>query len=478
MVKEILNKPGIYKFLDKDKKVLYVGKAVNLKQRVSSYFNGNLNDRPWVAKMIPLVKDIETIVTENELEAFVLESALIKKYKPKYNSDLKDDKSYSWIHISTNEDFPKLKVIRNKDIKGIKRGRLFGPYPSGSSVKRVFTYLRKIYPFCTCEKAKKECLYFHLGLCPGPYQGHISKEDYRKNIDGIIKFLTGRKSSFVKKLENEMKIYSQNKQYERAAELRDKITDLKYLGSSIRGDFFEDEKSYELRKESLYKKVFSDLRMELKLAKLERIECYDISNIQGQEAYGSMVVNENGEIENSEYRIFRIKESNSPNDPVMLKEVLTRRFKNKKMIKYPDVVLIDGGKGQLSVVASTIPKGILLLGISKGKRLKRMGSRPKDEFWIYRDGKTSRIYIRNEKLLINLRDEAHRFAITHHKKARIKKGLRSQLLRIEGVGEDRAKKLMVKFKGIEGIKSAKLEEIDSVIKNKKVSEEVIKALNT
>ena len=156
MAKEILNKPGVYKFLDKNKKVLYIGKAVNLKQRVSSYFNGNLEDRPWVAKMIPLVRDIETIVTENELEALVLESALIKKYKPKYNSDLKDDKSYSWIHISTNEEFPKLKVVRNKDLNTIKRGRLFGPYPSGSSVKRVFTYLRKIYPFCTCTKAKKE----------------------------------------------------------------------------------------------------------------------------------------------------------------------------------------------------------------------------------------------------------------------------------------------------------------------------------
>lgn len=478
MVKEILNKPGIYKFLDKNKKVLYVGKAVNLKQRVSSYFNGNLNDRPWVAKMIPLVRDIETVVTENELEALVLESALIKKYKPKYNSDLKDDKSYSWIHISTNDEFPKLKVVRNKDIKNVKKGRLFGPYPSGSSVKRVFTYLRKIYPFCTCEKAKKECLYFHLGLCPGPYQGHISKEDYRKNIDGIIKFLTGEKKSFVKKLENDMKIYSQNKQYEKAAELRDKISDLKYLGSSLRGDFFEDEKSYELRKESLYKKIFSELREELKLIKLERIECYDISNIQGQEAYGSMVVSENGEIENSEYRVFKIKESNTPNDPVMLKEVLTRRFKNEKMTKYPDVVLIDGGKGQLSVVSSAVPGGILLLGISKGKRLKRKGFRSKDEFWIHRDGETNRVYIRNEKLLINLRDEAHRFAITYHKKARVKKGLRSQLLKIEGVGENRAKKLMMKFNGIEGIKNARLEDVDKIIKNKKVSESVMKSLNT
>jgi len=478
MVKEILNKPGIYKFLDENKKILYIGKAVNLKQRVASYFRGDLNDRPWVAKMIPMVRDIETIVTENELEALVLESALIKKYKPKYNSDLKDDKSYSWIHISTNEEFPKLKVVRNKDVKNIEKGKLFGPYPSGSSVKRVFTYLRKIYPFCTCQKAKKECLYFHLGLCPGPYQGHISKEDYRKNINGIIKFLTGKKNWFVKKLEGEMKAYSQNKQYEKAAELRDKISDLKYLGNSLQGDFFEDEKSYKQRKESLYKKAFSELRQELKIPVLKRIECYDISNIQGQEAYGSMVVNENGEINNNEYRIFKIKGNDAPNDPLMLKEVLTRRFINKKMMKYPDVVLIDGGKGQLSSVSSVLPEDVLLLGISKGKSRKRKGLRQKDEFWVFRDGEIERIYIRSENILINLRDEAHRFAIMHHKKARIKKGLRSQLLKIEGVGENRAKRLIKEFKSVENIKNAKVEEVDSVIKNKKISERILNSLNT
>lgn len=478
MVKEILNKPGIYKFLDKNKKILYVGKAVNLKQRIASYFNGDLNDRPWVAKMIPLVRDIETIVTENELEALVLESALIKKYKPKYNLDLKDDKSYSWIHISTDEEFPKLKVVRDKDIKKINKGRLFGPYPSGSSVKRVFTYLRKIYPFCTCKKTKKECLYFHLGLCPGPFQGHISKEDYRKNINGIIKFLMGRKSSFVKNLESEMKIYSQNKQYEKAAELRDKISDLKYLGGSLQGDFFDDEKSYRLRKESLHRKVFCELREELKIPVLERIECYDISNIQGQEAYGSMVVNENGAINNSEYRIFKIRGSETPNDPLMLKEVLKRRFSNKKMTRHPDVVLIDGGKGQLSCVSSVLPEDILLLGISKGKNRKKKGLKPKDEFWVYRGGNIDRIYIRNENILINLRDEAHRFAIMYHKKARVKKGLRSQLLKIEGVGGNRVKKLMKNFKSIDNIKNASLEEIDNVIKNKKISERIINSLNT
>ena len=275
-----------------------------------------------------------------------------------------------------------------------------------------------------------------------------------------------------------MKTYSQNKQYEKAAELRDKIADLKYLGSSLTGDFFEDEKSYELRKESLYKKVFSELGKELKLTKLERIECYDISNIQGQEAYGSMVVNENGEIKNNEYRIFRIKESNTPNDPMMLKEVLTRRFKNEKMSKHPDVVLIDGSKGQLSVVASAVPHGVLLLGISKGKRLKRKGLKPKDEFWVHKGGETDRIYIRNEKLLINLRDEAHRFAIKSMRNMKRKSSMNSPLDSISGLGPKRKAKLFEKFGTIEKIKKAKIEEIDEVIKNLSLSEAIFNYVKT
>ena len=185
---------GVYKFLNSKSTILYIGKANNLRNRVRSYFNNELYDRPFVKQMIPQINSIEIVRTNNEIESLVLESALIKKFSPKYNSDLKDDKSYVWIYITTKDDFPTVKIVRKISDEELKRGEIFGPYPKGSTVKRVFTYLRKLYPFCTCSrKSSKECLYFHLGMCPGPYQGHISKRDYRKNINEIIKFLRGRK---------------------------------------------------------------------------------------------------------------------------------------------------------------------------------------------------------------------------------------------------------------------------------------------
>ena len=170
--------------------------------------------------MIPLVNKVEVVETNNEIESLVLESILIKKHKPLYNTEKKDDKSYIWIYISTKDDFPTVKIVRKISNKELRRGKLFGPYPNSSSTKRIFTYLRKLYPFCTCKKeSSRECLYFHLGLCPGPYQGHISKKDYRKNINEIIKFLQGRKRGQIEGLEKEMKEYSKMKEYEKAAEL-------------------------------------------------------------------------------------------------------------------------------------------------------------------------------------------------------------------------------------------------------------------
>ncbi|NLB12039.1 GIY-YIG nuclease family protein, partial [Candidatus Dojkabacteria bacterium] len=345
-------KPGIYKFLDKEKEILYIGKATNLKNRVRSYFSSNLYDRPRIKQIIPLIHSIEVIETNNEIESLVLESILIKKYKPLYNTEKKDDKSYVWIYISTKDIFPTVKIVRKVTNTELKKGRLFGPYPNSSSTKRIFTYLRKLYPFCTCKKeTSRECLYFHLGLCPGPYSGHISKDDYRKNINEIIKFLEGRKRGQIKELEREMKIYSQDKKYEKAAELRDKITDLKYLGESIDFVYEDTEKSYLERRKETLKRSFLALKTEIGVRTLSRIECYDVSNIQGKNAYVSMVVAEDGIINRSQYRIFKIKGEEKPNDPLMLKEAISRRFDIKNREKYdklPDLVLIDGGKAQLS----------------------------------------------------------------------------------------------------------------------------------
>ena len=471
-------KPGVYKFYDKNKKLLYIGKALNLRNRVKSYFNDTLYDRPYVKKMIPLIQEVEIVETNNEIESLVLEAALIKELKPKYNTLLKDDKSYAWIYVSTKDEFPLIKISRNVTSKELKRGELFGPYPNIHSARRVFTYLRKLYPFCTCspERAKreKECMYFHIGLCPGPYQGHITKAEYRRNITEILKFLKGRKRGQIAKLESKMKQYSKEKEYEKAGELRDKIEDLKYLGEKINFEYNESSESYITRRKKLLQSNFQELKIELGLKKLNRIECYDISNIQGKEAYGSMVVAENGEIKRSEYRIFKIKTIDTPNDTQMLKEVLTRRCNKKQREKYnsyPEIVLIDGGKGQLSVVESSIPKDIYLLGITKGRKYKRKGGRLLDEFWyMNRDSKkVEKIKVVNKEILIDLRDEAHRFAILHHRKARVRESKKSELLKINGVGEKSRVKLLKNFKSIENIKKASLEDINMVLNNKKIS---------
>jgi len=333
--------------------------------------------------MIPYVTDLEITETNNEIESLVLESALIKKYQPPYNTDLKDDKSYAWIYVSTKDKFPTVKIVRTLNQEEYKKGELFGPYPSGLAVRRIFTYLRKLYPFCNCcKEGSKESLYYSLGLCPGPYQGHITEKDYKKNINEIIKFLRGRKKGQISELESQMKKYSSEKNYEKAAQLRDRVNDLKYLGEKIEYTYFDTEEDYKTRRKAVLRKNFNELRTELGLCKLNRIECYDISNTQGKLAYGSMVVAQDGEIARSEYRIFKIKGEDKPNDPKMLAEVLKRRFTNKDFDIWPDIVLVDGGKSQLSVVRDNIPEGIYIVGISKGKRFKRKGGRLLDEFWI------------------------------------------------------------------------------------------------
>jgi excinuclease ABC subunit C len=472
--------PGVYKFFDKDEKILYIGKALNLRTRVNSYFRSDVYDRPRIRQMMPKVENLEIIETNNEIEALVLESALIKKHKPKYNSDLKDDKSYAWIYVSTKEEFPTVKIVRTLTKDEYKNGRLFGPYPSGLAVKRVFTYLRKLYPFCTsCDPSEERpSLYYYLGLCPGPYHGYISKEDYRKNINEIVKFLGGRKKGQIGNMEKRMKQYSKDKNYEEAAQLRDKINDLKYLGQNIEFNYHNEPSNYQSKRSISRNMSFQELEMELNMANLKRIECYDISNIQGKHAYGSMVVAQYGSLDRSQYRIFKIKGKDTPDDPAMLKEVLQRRIKHigssddKSLNTKPDIVLIDGAKSQLGVVKNYLPKNIILMGISKGKYLKRAGLKKRDEFWIVRDGEIYRIDIENPALLIDLRDEAHRFAITHYRKRAIKESKRSKLESIPGVGEKRRKALLKEFKDVKGIKKASIKEINRVINNKKVSKEI------
>ena len=285
IVKDKLSKlpisTGIYKFLDKQGNILYVGKALNLRNRVASYFNKDIADRPRIRQMMPYIADLDIVETTNEIESLVLEAALIKEYKPKYNSDLKDDKSYSYIFVTTKDEFPTVKIVRNISDEELKKGEIFGPYPNSNATKRIFTYLRKLYPFCTsCDpKSKRESLYYFLGLCPGPYHGHISKEEYRKNINEIIKFLKGRKKGQIYDLEREMKRLSKTKQYEYAAVLRDRISDLKYLGEKVDLEYGEAGSKYISRRKEMLKESFREIGMELGIRELKAYRMVTISQI-------------------------------------------------------------------------------------------------------------------------------------------------------------------------------------------------------
>lgn len=469
------NTSGVYKFFDKNNSLLYVGKAVNLRNRVSSYFKGNLEDRPRIIPMINQIYDVEYIETNNEIEALVLESAIIRKEQPKYNSDLKDDKSYAYLYINTQDDFPTVKIIRDFNIQKYKKGKLFGPYPSGRAVKSVFRYLRRLYPFCTSKDPTKPCFESQIGLCPGV----VSKEIYSENINGIINFLKGKDLDLIKKLEIQMENESKKLNFEKAAFLRDKLNDLRYLTSKIDTNNLNSEIDYiSIKRETEYKLV-TKLGNELGIDTPLRIECYDISNLSGKHAYGSMTVAINGSIDTSEYRIFKIKKLDTPNDYEMLFEVLKRRLNHinndiidNSLNSTPNIILIDGGKGQLNKLKELIPQNILLLGITKGRKYKRKGGRLKDEFLKLIKEEITPVKIRNYSILSRLRDEAHRFAILHHRKSRGKGQIKSYLDDIPNVGP-KTKKLLKSKYSFEQLKLENKENLIKIIKNEKIVNSII-----
>ncbi len=486
-IEEIPLRPGVYKFFNKNGEILYVGKALSLRSRVRSYFRDEHTDRPHIVPMIPQIENIETIETSNEIEAVVLESALIKQYMPKYNIELKDDKSYAWIYINTKDELPTVKIVRSTKLDEFKRGKLFGPYPDGKAVKQVFRYIRKLHPFCTCNNPKEPCLYYRLGLCNNPKFGEYTVEEYRNGINEIIKFLSGKKKNHIKSLHKEMDNFAKNKEYEKAAILRDKIHDLEHLGEDIM--YYKNEKQYMEHQLNVSEMQLEKIQKDLELVnKISRIECYDISNLQGKDAYGSMSVSIDGFLKNSQYRIFKIKTLDTPNDFDMLKEVIQRRLANignnsdESLNGKPDLIVLDGGKGQLSKIQEFIPDDIALLAISKGKALKRKGLRKKDQFWYVKfspEGEKTMTEVRLQTpvIIIRLRDEAHRFAIKHHRNLRSKNEKISVLDKIEGIGDKRRRALIKRFKSVEGIKKASLDEINEVLNNKKLAEAVMMSLN-
>ena len=577
-------KPGVYLMKDKSGKIIYIGKASVIRNRVRSYFQKKSNLPPKIQRMVSAIDDFEFIITESELEAFLLESNLIKQNQPRFNARLKDGKSYPFIKIDTAEPFPQVYITRKLNNDG---SRYFGPYANAGSVRKTLGLLKKLFPYRSCTKHitgkdERPCLDYHINRCVGPCTGAVDADGYNEVIQQVIMFMEGKTDDVTKKIRQNMHQASEDLDYERAAILRDQLTAIeqihekqkvinvsgenidviagaKYLDQSRIEVFFvrkgklvgrdqfimqgtsEDSNSeilsafitqfysqshyipskillpekipdieqiagwlsskkttkvnltipYRGEKKRLLgmveenakrgleqlklkqieegstEEALSQLQEDLNLPRIpRRIETYDISNIQGSNSTGSMVVFENGKPNKSEYRRFIIRNVKGIDDYSMMKEVLTRRFKklneniseSNSWVKIPDLVLIDGGKGHLGAALQVFlelgVKDIPLASIAKQEEEVFVPETPEP---IILDRSSQALY-----LLQRSRDEAHRFAITLHRKRRSKSSTASKLDSIPGIGPQRRKQLLRKFGSTKMVQQARIEDIASL----------------
>ena len=575
LVQSLPNKIGVYQFFDESGNIIYVGKAKNLRKRVASYFRPNDKRSGKQSVMVKKIADIRTIVVESELDALLLENNLIKKYQPRYNVMLKDDKTFPWICIK-NEPFPRIFTTRNVAKDGSK---YYGPYASVRMMNSLLELIRQLFHYRTCkleltpenieEKKFKVCLEYHIGNCKGPCEGYQSQEDYNNTIEQIEEIIKGNLSGVKKQLKKLMWDYSSEFEFEKAQMIKEKVdllenyqskstvvnpsidnvdvfsvlsdqengyinflkvvngaivhshtlevnkkldesdNDLLEIGiAELRPKFqsnskeiivpflpeFEipdvrftvpkkgDKKSllelsernvkyYQLernkRKElvdphrhirRLLKKMQSDLNLpELPV----HIECFDNSNTSGKDPVAAMVVFRNGKPSKKEYRLFNIKTVDKPDDYASLEEVVYRRYKRllSEEQPLPQLIVIDGGKGQLSSGAKALEQLELLSKIRMIGIAKRLEE-------IYRVGDSIPLYLNKKsetlKVIQHLRDEAHRFGITHHRKRREKASLMSELSGIKGIGEKTAEILLKHFKSVKRLKEADLTELEEV----------------
>lgn len=390
-----------------------MGKAKDLKKRVSSYFsNKDLGEKTRI--LISQIRRIKIIEVASEIEAFLLEERLIKKYKPHYNIKLLDDKRYPSLKITVKDQYPKVLLVRKQEADN---ARYFGPYTSATSLRTVLKLLRRIFPYqSVINHPHKLCLYYHLSLCPCPT---VTKDQsYRKNISHILSFLNGNKNLLLKDLTKEREKASIAEDFEKAKTIQQQIDSITLITSSFYQPF-EYELNPNLRNDTVAL-TLQDLKETLNendvpVLNLDRIECYDISNTSGLNATGSMVVFTNGEKDSSSYRRFKIKAdyNNKPNDFAMMQEMLTRRLKHNDWPK-PSLIIVDGGKGQVSSakeIIHSLKLDIPFIGLAK--REETIITSELSEIKLPRDSKAL-------QLIMRLRDEAHRFAITYHKKLRAK----------------------------------------------------------
>lgn len=587
-LKKLPAKPGVYIMHDKSDAIIYVGKAISLKNRVRQYFQSSRNLSPKIQKMVSLVARFEYIVVDSEMEALVLECNLIKEHRPKYNTMLKDDKHYPYIRVTVNEPFPRVLFARSR---GKDKAKYFGPYTSGQAVKDTLDLLKKTYQIRNCnlnlpkEKSSRPCLYYHMGQCKAPCQGQITKEAYGVAIEQVLAFLSGNFSLITKRLEQLMKEAAGNLEFEKAAEYRDLLNSVHRMAERQKADadltvdrdiaaiatageeavvqvFFvregkmigrehfyltgvegedrafvlqefikqfyggtphipkelllsEEIEERELlenylsersgrrvkilvpkkgEKERLVELAEKNASMVLQkdaekiaaeekktrgaadeiaellgLPELGRTESFDISNTAGFASVASMVVFENGRPNKAEYRKFRIKTVQGPDDYASMREVLMRRFSHglkeleegteEKFSKFPDLILMDGGKGQVNIAEQVLGElGITIpvCGMVKDDKHHTRG------LYFHNEELPMNQHSEGFRLLTRIQDETHRFAIEYHRSLRGKEQVHSILDEIDGIGPTRRRALMKAFGSQEAIRAATEEELTAV----------------
>lgn len=453
--------PGCYLYKDSEGNIIYVGKAKNLLNRVRSYFTNYDRLDPKTQTLIENIDSLDYVTVDTETDALILETNLIKKYKPKFNRMMIDDKNYSFIKI-TKELIPRIKVVR--EIKEDK-AEYFGPYPSQFPAKEVLRNIRKIFPYRTCNRSmlrddsdniicsdKKPCLYYRIGLCQAPCANKISISDYKKSILDIAKFLRGEKSGILQNLEKDLAVSAKKLEFERASVLRDKIMNIRSvlrninIGTSVDDIYVAKQK--ELEKKNAVRELFFHLDIPYPENRdFIKIECYDISNLQGTNAVGAMVVMIDGVPRPDLYKKFRIRSKDTPDDFLMHQEMMSRRLARAEETLHsiegridhidnswdlPDLFIIDGGKPQLTSIVEIFQKYSLpisnLTALAKREEILYMideeNSDLEEKVYSFKEVKLSQ---KSEalKLVQRIRDESHRFGISYHRKLRSKQFLQN-----------------------------------------------------
>lgn len=459
-LKELPNQPGVYLYKDAQGTIIYIGKAAVLKNRVRQYFQ---KSRPLDAKTTALVADIASIdwiTVESEADALFLEAELVRRYQPKYNILLRDDKSTVYVRIDYKSDYPSVTLTRRPLDDGAE---YFGPYFSAFAVKKALHFLRKAFPYSTHTRTipKRACLQYQLGLCPGLEEHKTSLADYRANLRKLMQYLRGERVKLIKQIESEMKASAKAKNFEQAAALRNQLFALKGLSKQI---VFSDKEFLDISKDE----AIADLAKLLGLERIpRRIEGYDISHMSGTDTVASMVVFINGLPAKTEYRKFKLRIPGN-DDFAHMREVLTRRLSAKHTAQWdiPDLILIDGGKGQVSAAQTAMRSAgydIPMIGLAKRE----------EEIIIPSDGQYKVVLLGRGshivKLLQRIRDESHRFAVSYHTVLKRQRQTTSVLEELPGIGPATRKKLLRHFGSLKAVSRATQQELSAVVGTSKAS---------